>query len=197
METSFLLQHLAKYIALTPEEQHTFCSRLLPGNTTKRELLLKAGQVCKYSIFVNKGILRGYTLDRSGAEHVLSFAPSGWWMADLYSLFSQKPGQLFIQALVDTEVWLLPKQAQEQLYLEIPKLERFFRILVEKSLVASQQRLIDNLSRTAEERYLQFEQKYPELARQVPQKYIASYIGVTPEFFSKMRAAARKKGRVK
>lgn len=109
METSFLLQHLAKYIALTPEEQHTFCSRLLPGNTTKRELLLKAGQVCKYSIFVNKGILRGYTLDRSGAEHVLSFAPSGWWMADLYSLFSQKPGQLFIQALVDTEVWLLPE----------------------------------------------------------------------------------------
>lgn len=194
VETSFLLQHLARYITLTPEEQDHFCSQLVHRNIAKRAFLLQAGQVCTYSIFVNQGILRGYTLDRSGVEHVLSFAPSGWWMADLYSLFSQKPGQLYIQALVNTDVWLLPKQAQEQLYLKIPKLERFFRILVEKSLVASQQRLIDNLSRTAEERYLHFEQKYPDLVRQVPQKYIASYIGVTPEFFSKMRAKALKKG---
>ncbi|MFN7327827.1 MAG: Crp/Fnr family transcriptional regulator [Chitinophagales bacterium] len=195
MDTSVLLQHLSDYIELTPQEQDHFCSHLIPKKVAKRGFLLQSGQICRHSFFVHQGILRGYTLDQSGGEHLLSFAPAGWWMADLYSLFSQQPGQLFIQAMVDTEVWLLPKQAQEQLYLDIPKLERYFRILVEKSLVASQQRLIDNLSRTAEERYAQFERRFPDLVSQVPQKYIASYIGVTPEFFSKMRANWLKKGK--
>jgi CRP-like cAMP-binding protein len=117
----------------------------------------------------------------------LSFAPPDWWMADLYSLFSQKPGTLNIEALEDTETILLSKSAQEKLYLEVPKFERFFRILTENSLVANQQRIVDNLSLTAEERYNLFCKRYPTLIDHLPLKQIASYIGVTPEFFSRMR----------
>jgi CRP-like cAMP-binding protein len=119
---------------------------------------------------------------------VLDFAPPDWWIADMYSLITQKPGLVNIEALEDSEMLLLSKAAQEQLYLEIPKFERFFRILTEKSLVANQQRLIDNMSLTAEERYSIFCKRYPTLIDTLPQKQIASYIGVTPEFFSRMRS---------
>jgi CRP-like cAMP-binding protein len=123
----------------------------------------------------------------------MSFACEGWWISDMYSLLSQKPGNLFIEVLEDAEVVILSKENQEKLYLEIPKLERFFRILTENSLVANQERLMDNLSLTAEERFEKFCRKYPTLIQKVPQKHIASYIGVTPEFFSKMKARMLKK----
>jgi CRP-like cAMP-binding protein len=123
----------------------------------------------------------------------MSFACEGWWISDMYSLLSQKPGNLFIEVLEDAEIIILSKENQEQLYLEIPKLERFFRILTENSLVANQERLMDNLSLTAEERYEKFCKKYPSLIQKLPQKQIASYIGVTPEFFSKMKARMLKK----
>ena len=123
----------------------------------------------------------------------MSFACEGWWISDMYSLLSQKPSNLFIEVLENAEVVILSKENQEQLYHEIPKLERFFRILTENSLVANQERLMDNLSLTAEERFEKFCRKYPTLIQKVSQKQIASYIGVTPEFFSKMKARMLKK----
>ena len=123
----------------------------------------------------------------------MSFACEGWWISDMYSLLSQKPGNLFIEALEDAEVVVLSKENQDQLYLEIPKLDRFFRILIENSLVSNQERLMDNLSLTAEERFEKFCRKYPTLIQKVPQKQIASFIGVTPEFFSKMKSRLLRK----
>jgi CRP-like cAMP-binding protein len=125
-------------------------------------------------------------VDESGWEHVLSFAPQGWWMADMYSLLSQKPGTLNIEAIEKTELLLLSKANQEILYQKVPKFERFFRIITENSLVAYQQRLMDNLSLTAEERYNNFCKRYPTLIHTLPKKDIATYIGVTPEFLSRM-----------
>ncbi len=155
---------------------------------------MSEGDICKHSVFVTDGVLRGFTVDKNGIEHVLSFAPPGWWMADMYSLLSQKPGVLNIEALEDTEAITLSKVNQEKLYHEIPKFERFFRILTENSLVAYQQRITDNLSLTAEERYGLFCKRYPTLIDHLPQKQIASYIGVTPEFLSRMRSGMLKKG---
>ena len=137
--------------------------------------------------------MRSFSINDNIVEHVMSFACEGWWISDMYSLLSQKPGNLFIEVLEDAEIIVLSKENQEQLYLEIPKLERFFRILTENSLVANQERLMDNLSLTAEERYEKFCKKYPSLIQKLPQKQIASYIGVTPEFFSKMKARMLKK----
>ena len=187
MAFDLLLSNISRHIHLNDDEQKIFTGHLQHKSFKRKQFLLREGGICRYSAFVTSGCLRGYTIDKNGIEHVLSFAPPDWWMADLYSLFSQKPGTLNIKALEDTETILLPKSAQEKLYLEVPKFERFFRILTENSLVANQQRIVDNLSLTAEERYNLFCKRYPTLIDHLPLKQIASYIGVTPEFFSRMR----------
>ncbi len=153
-----------------------------------KTLLLEGGKVCTHSYFVCQGLLRSYSVDQNGQEHVVNFASPGWFIADMYSFLTQKPGHLFIETNEDSEVLLISKENQDKLYIAVPKMERFFRILVENSLVANQQRLIDNLSFTAEARYDKFAHKHPELVHCLPQKQIASYLGVTPEFFSRMKA---------
>ncbi|TAE10649.1 MAG: Crp/Fnr family transcriptional regulator [Bacteroidetes bacterium] len=184
---SLILQNINKHIALTEEEQAHFLSLLVPKSIKRKQFLLREGEVCKHTAFVTTGCLRAYTIDRNGFEHILHFAPQGWWVADMYSLVSQQAGNLFIEAVEASEILLLSKSRQEQLYADIPKFERFFRILAENSLVTHRQRLLDNLSLPAQERYAIFCKRYPTLIQCLPQKYIAAYIGVTPEFFSKMR----------
>ena len=188
-----ILENISKIVTLTPQEQALFLSNVETKNYKAKTILLNAGEICKHSYFVNSGLLRSFNINDNIVEHVLQFACEGWWIGDMYSLLSQKPGNLFIEVMEDSEVVLLPKENQEKLYAEIPKLERFFRILTENSLVSNQERLMDNLSLTAEERFEKFCKKYPTLILKVPQKQIASYIGVTPEFFSKMKSKLLKK----
>mgnify|MGYP000915572788 FL=1 len=188
-----ILENISRIVTLTPQEQALFLSNVETKNYKAKTILLNAGEICKHSYFVNSGLLRSFNINDNIVEHVLQFACEGWWIGDMYSLLSQKPGNLFIEVMEDSEVVLLPKENQEKLYTEIPKLERFFRILTENSLVSNQERLMDNLSLTAEERFEKFCKKYPTLIQKVPQKQIASYIGVTPEFFSKMKARLLKK----
>ena len=188
-----LLNHIANYISLTEKEQKLLLSKTETVKYKAKTILLNAGEICKYSYFVNSGLLRSFNINDNIVEHVLHFACEGWWIGDMYSLLSQKPGNLFIEVLEDSEVVLLSKDNQELLYDEIPKLERFFRILTENSLVAHQERLMDNLSLSAEERFEKFYKRYPTLIQRVPQKQIDSYIGVTPEFLSKMKSRMLKK----
>ncbi|GAA4319921.1 Crp/Fnr family transcriptional regulator [Mucilaginibacter gynuensis] len=188
METSLILQSISKYIHLTPEEGAYFITLLQTKQLKRKEFLLEDGEICKYSAFITSGCMKGFTVDHNGFEHVMNFAPPGWWIADMYSLISQKPGNLNIEANEPTDILLLSKANQEKLYIQVPKFERFFRIITENSLVAYQQRLMDNLSLAAEERYNNFCKRYPSLINALPKKDIASYIGVTPEFFSRMQA---------
>jgi CRP-like cAMP-binding protein len=187
-----ILQHIEKHIALSDSEQAHFLSLLTTKIIPRKAFLLKENEVCRHSAFVVSGCLRGYTVDANGFEHILQFAPANWWIADMYSLLSGKPGQLNIDALEETEVLLLAKSDQEALYRDIPKFERFFRIITENSLVANRQRVLDNMSLSAKERYDQFCRHYPTLIHSIPQKQIAAYIGVTPEFLSKLRSLRQK-----
>ncbi|RYD93763.1 MAG: Crp/Fnr family transcriptional regulator, partial [Sphingobacteriales bacterium] len=173
MATDLILQSVAKCIQLTTDESEHFISLLQPKQLRRKEFLLEDGDICKHSAFVTGGCLRGFTVDQNGYEHVLNFAPPGWWIADMYSLLSQKPGNLYIESNEVSEVLLLSKSNQEKLYHDIPKFERFFRIITENSLVAYQQRLMDNLSLPAEERYHNFCQRYPTLINCLPKKQIA------------------------
>lgn len=188
-----ILDNISKIVSLTPEEQELFIAKTETRHYKAKSIILNAGEICKHSYFVHSGLLRSFNINDNIVEHVLSFACSGWWIGDMYSLLSQKPGNLFIQVLEDAEVILLSKENQDILYHEIPKLERFFRILTENSLVAHQERLMDNLSLSAEERFEKFCSKHHDLIQKVPQKQIASYLGVTPEFFSKMKSRLLKK----
>lgn len=193
MSFDLILQNVAKHIQLNDAEKERFTSMLQARTLKRRHFLLQEGDVCRYSAFVVSGCLRGFSVDKNGYEHVLNFATPDWWMADLYSLITQKPGVLNIEALEPCSLLLLSKNDQEILYQEIPKFERFFRIIVENSLASNQQRLLDNLSLSAEDRYRNFCARYPSLVDCIPQKHIASYLGITPEFFSKMRSTLLKK----
>ena len=188
-----ILENIAKHVTLTPEEQELFLSKTETRQFKVKTILLSAGEVATCTYFVNSGILRSFNINDNIIEHVLHFACEGWWIGDMYSYISGKPGNLFIEVLEDAEVVIITKENHQKLYQEIPKLERFFRILAENSLVSHQERLMDNLSLTAEERFEKFCSKYPTLIQKVPQKHLASYIGVTPEFFSKMKSRLIKK----
>lgn len=189
MDYSLILKNVAKHIRLTREEQEVFTGMLKEKKIKRKAFYLKENEICPDSVFVLQGCLRSYTVDTDGFEHVLQFAPPDWWIADMYSLISQKPGILNIDALEDSVVLLLSRKNQEQLFIQVPGFERFFRILTEKSLVANRQRVLDSLSLTAQEKFELFCQHYPTLIDRLPQKQIASYIGVTPEFLSKVKAA--------
>lgn len=188
METDLILKNIARRIHLEADEEAYFLRILQPLKIRRKQFLLHRGEVCKHAAFVINGCLRGYSIDSNGFEHILNFAPSDWWIADMSSLITQQPGHLNIDALEDTQVLLLSKAEQEKLYREVPQFERYFRIITEKSLVNYQQRTLDSLSLSAQERYIAFCKRYPTLINSIPQKYIASYIGVTPEFLSKMRS---------
>ena len=126
-------------------------------------------------------------VDKVGTEHNLQFATEGWWIANIGSFHAQEPSSLNIDALEETEVFQISHAYLIDLYTNIPKFDRIFRVLVENAYVDSQKRVLQNISSTAEERYLAFQKKYPQLINRLPQTQIASYIGVTPEFLSKIR----------
>jgi CRP-like cAMP-binding protein len=193
MDNSLILKNISKHIQLTKDEEKIFAALLKEKKFKKKQFYLREHEVCHHSVFITKGCMRGYTVDENGFEHILQFAPPDWWIADMYSLITQKPGNLNVDAIEDTEVFLLSRKDQEKLFVEVPKFERFFRIITENSLVTSRQRLLDNMSLTAQQRYAAFCHHYPMLIEHLPQKLIASYIGVTPEFLSKVKAEYFKK----
>lgn len=186
MEAKILLQSISKYISLTPEEETFFISLLQPKKIRKKQFLTQEGDINHSAKFVLSGLLRMYSVDKNGFEHIIQFAPAGWWIGDLHSYNKQQPGNLFIDAIEDTDIVEISRTAIQTLYEKVPKFERFFRILAENALAAYQQRLSSNLSLPAKDRYGYFVELYPSLSQNLPQKYIASYIGVTPEFLSKM-----------
>ena len=186
MHHELLLQNIGKHISLNEEEKEQIVSFFKLKKLKKKQFLLHEGDTQKQAAFVTAGCLRSYSIDKNGFEHVLQFAPPGWWIGDMRSYINQQPGILSIDAIDDSDILLVLKTDLDKLYLAVPKLERLFRILSENSLATYQHRLIDNLSLSAMERYNNFCRLYPSLIEYLPQKQIASYIGVTPEFLSKM-----------
>lgn len=174
-------------VAIT-EEQFTYCKTLfLPKTLRKRHYLLQQGDVCRYQAFVEKGVLRSYTVDEKDNEHILQFASEGWWMADLSSYLNNEPSFLTMDAIEDAELLLIDKASWEKAMEKIPKLERYFRIIIQNHLVATQKRLLESFSETAEEKYLRFLQQFPGCEQRVPLHMIASYLGIKRETLSRLR----------
>jgi len=183
----FLLrENIQGNITLTENQLEIFEGLFQEKTLKKKHYLLQEGDIDQGLAFVTNGLLRSYKVDSNGFEHVLQFAPAGWWMADMKSLNRQEPADLFIEALETTNYLYISKQKLDQVFIDIPELERHFRILAENAVIAYQQRLIGNLSQPAIERFATFCRLYPTLTQSLPHKQIASFIGVTPEFFSKM-----------
>lgn len=186
MNYDLLLQHVNRHIALTAQEEEYFLELFQPKVLKQKQFLFHEGDVHKGQAFVTRGCMRSYAIDHNGFEHILQFAPPGWWIGDMQSLLDQQPGKLTIDAVENSEILFIYKTDLDALFEQIPKFERYFRQLLERSIVTYQNRLLDSLSLTAKDRYDNFCKQYPTLIQQLPQKQVASYIGVTPEFLSKM-----------
>lgn len=190
MDHGLLLRNIARYVKLDKEEEEYLVPLLHGKKVDNKEILLEAGDVNANVIFVTSGCLRSYVTDNNGFEHVLQFAPSGWWIVDMLSFIAEEPAGFNIDAIEDSEIICLQKSDFDTLHLQIPKFERFGRILTMNGMATFQHRQIDNVSLSAMERYTNFCKSYPSLIHTLPQYQIASYIGVTPEFLSEMLDAS-------
>jgi CRP-like cAMP-binding protein len=188
-----VLNNIAKHISLTGDETDYFLSLLNVQSVQKKDFILKEGQRCRYINFVNSGILRAYYEDKSGRESTIMFALQDWWITDMHCFINRHPAMLNIQAVEHSEVLQLERDHLDELFGKVPKFERFFRIILQNAYIREQLRTIQNLSLTAEERYENFITKYPQVAAQVTQKQVASYLGITPEFLSMIRAGKSRK----
>jgi CRP/FNR family transcriptional regulator, anaerobic regulatory protein len=151
-------------------------------------MILQEGFVCKHYTFVVKGCFKMYGIDEKGTEHNLRFAAENDWIADLGSFYSEKSSKLFIEAIEFSTILQIEKQDLLYLFINAPKFDRNFRVIVEEKFIELQNRLLQNFSSNAQQRYAEFLEQYPNLAMRLPNAQIASYLGVTPEFLSKIRA---------
>ena len=182
-----LKQNISKHISLSENEIEEFCNLFQLKSIKKKSFLLRKDEVCKFEGFVVKGLFRVYHIDQDGVEQILYFAFENWWITDIDSFTNDKPSQLFIEAIEDSEVLLISKKDKEFAYMNLPKIEKLFRVMTQKTHVALQRRMIDNLSKTAEIRYLEFSEKYPQLIQRLSNLQIAAYLGITNVFLSNIR----------
>ena len=182
-----ILSNFAMHVALSSGEQEKVLALFQEKLVPKKTFLLQPGKINRHIYFVNRGCLRMFYTDRKGMEHSIGFYPENWWACDIVSFFKEKPAVNSIQALEDSEVYYLTLPQLEELFVEIPKFERFFRILTQNGFELHQKRITSNLSKTAEERYLNFRKLFPGLESRIAQKHIATYLGITPAYLSMMR----------
>lgn len=182
-----------KSCPFTEEELKLFNSLLQFKTLPKKTFLLQEGEVCNFESFINKGCIRNYYIDDHGAEVTLQFAIEGWWVSDIASFHERKPSRMFIETLEDCEVLSLSPEHKEQLLKQAPAFERMFRLMVQRNLSRLQERLFQTILTTATEKYLDFLERYPTIPQRVAQHYIASYLGLSPEFLSKVRTRLAKK----
>ncbi len=179
--------YFSKYIPLNEDEITFLETVLIQKNVKRRQFILQQGDICKYNSFVVKGCFRMYMIDDSGKEHNLQFAIENWWILEMDSFYSEEPSRLNIEALENSIIYQIKNEDQLKLFLKFPKFNHIFRVLCENALITSQRRVLQNISSTTEERYLDFINRYPLLSNRISNVQIASYLGVTPEFLSVIR----------
>lgn len=182
-----LLDYFKKLVPLNEEEKELIRAKFHSRLYRKRQFVLQEGDVCTQFNFVVRGCLRMYKIDEKGSTHILQFAIENYWINDLGSFHGVKPSSLNIDALEDTVVLQVSREDLISIYIQAPKFDRIFRVLIENAFVRLQERLLQNISSTAEERYQSFLDLYPKLTNRLSQVQIAAFLGVTPEFLSRLR----------
>jgi len=185
--SDLLFRNISQYINLSEEDFQQFVKPFELKKFKKKEVVLKEGDYCLFEGFVLNGCFKIYYLNENGFEQTLYFAVEGWWITDIDSLINNVPGILNIEALEDSEVLMIAKKDKEYLYETMPQIEKLFRIMNQKSSVALQRRILSLTGKTADKRYLEFLEKYPGLEQRITQQQLASYLGITHEFLSKIR----------
>lgn len=182
-----LITYFNQLIPLSEEEKAVVKEVFKERRVKRRQFILQEGDICKYNTFVIEGCFRMYTVDDKGKEHNLQFAIENWWIGDVGSFHSEKPSKLYIEALENSIILQCKKEDQLKLFVHFSKFNQIFRVLAENAMVGLQHRILQNISATAEDRYLDFAERYPHFFNRISNVQIASYLGVTPEFLSTIR----------
>lgn len=183
---TLILKNVSRFIDLTQLEKQKYISLLTEIKVDKKDFLMQAGETTKYEYFITKGCLKVFTLDEEGAPHISMFAIEDYWTGDLSSFMTKEPSRYYIKAIEDSELLGISRANYDLLFQEIPKFEKFYRNLYQKSLISYIRRSNHGISFTAEERYINFKKKYSQVVSRITQKDLAAYIGITPEFMSKI-----------
>lgn len=187
MEKNALIHYLEQSISLSNEEKKIITEAYKPIHVDKKEMVYRQGEHCNIEAFVISGTLRSYYIDKGGVEHVLNFAMPNWWIGDLSSFYQGTLSTTNVQALEPSELLVIDPVSKDKLFKAIPKLERFFRIVIQKHLSSLQNRFLSTVSDSAEERYKNLLVKIPAIEQLVPQHQIASYLGILPESLSRIK----------
>ena len=188
-----ILNNIARYVSLSEEEVKILTSLIRTTRVKKRQFIVQPGFVCQYRNYVVKGAFRVYHLDNDGKEHTVSIGVEDWFVTDFYSYVTQTPATHYAEALEDSLIFQLKYEDIEPLCGEIHALSEYFRLTTEKAFAFSRRRIVSNISKSAEERYFEYINQYPEIANRVPQYVLASYLGISAEFLSKIRSRQIKK----
>lgn len=180
-------KHVLRCSSLIQEELEIFNQSFELRRYPRKTLLLSAGEICDFEAYINKGCVRSYFINEDGAEVTLQFALEDWWVSDIASFHERTPSKIFIETLEECELLILTPESKGRLLRQVPKFERIFRIMIQRNLSRLQERLFLTITTDGKQKYLDFMQRYPQVIQRVPQLYIASYLGITPEFLSKVR----------
>jgi CRP-like cAMP-binding protein len=188
-----LFHYFDQYLALDERERDELKNRIVERPIKRKYFILQEGDLCKHYTFVADGCVKMYRIDESGKEHNIQFAIENDWIVDIGSFHTETPSELYIEALEPSHLIQIEKSNLLYLYTHYPKFDRNFRVIIEQKYIELQNRILQTISSTADNRYESFLKKYPYLANRLPNTEIASYLGITPEFLSKIRGTRAKK----
>jgi CRP-like cAMP-binding protein len=181
-----ITEYVKKSVSLTVEEAEIFGAAFKEVKIKKRQFIVQPNFIVKNRNFVLEGAFRAYVVDDNGQDSTIAFAIEDWWITDYNSYILQKPATMFVVALEDSVILEISYEKEQALKQANHKFETFFRIRAERTAAFMQQRIISNLTQTAEERYANFIDKYPQIVQRLPQYALASYLGMTTEFLSRI-----------
>lgn len=187
MSDHLLYNNITSLVPITDEEWHFISSRVTEQQLKKKVLISREGDISRFTNFIEKGSARVFYIDNNGHEHVIQLGIQGWWISDFASFSSQKPGRLYVETLEPTHLLSFSYENMQEIFKNVPSFESFYRILIQKAYSSFQQRMLQSLSGDAENRYLQFRECHPDMDLQISQKHIASYLGMSAEFLSKIK----------
>jgi CRP-like cAMP-binding protein len=182
-----LFSHIEEKVSLTDQDKQKIATYFVSKKLRKRQYLLQEGDVCKHLAFIAKGLLRTYNVDEKGDEHMSVFGWEGWWLSDFSSFLTGQPAMFNIDAIEESELFLISQPDYEALTLAVPVMDRYFRILYQNSIVTKERRLMSSITHTAEEKYVKLAESNPKMIQRVPQNLIASYLGIAPETLSRIK----------
>lgn len=190
---NIIADYLRKFVTLTDEEAVEFSAAFHEIKVKKRQLIVQPNFVAKSRYFVISGALRAYVIGDEGQDHTIQLAIDEWWISDYNSYMFQQPASMFVVAMEDSVLLQISFENEQKLKAANYKFETFFRIIAERAAAFMQRRIVMNLTKTAEERYNIFLDRYPQMMNHFPQYVIASYLGMTTEFLSRIRNRKLKK----